>query len=55
MKQGTFRIWVQNLWLEHRDENEGYKQDPGTLKEYWDKYKYWIKREYRHQQKSQNQ
>ena len=43
-----FRMWVQNLWIENCEERLVYKQDPVTIKQYWDTYKWWIKREYQH-------
>ena len=44
-----FRTWVQNLWMDNCEERLVYKQDPITMKQYWDTYKWWIKREYKHQ------
>jgi len=43
-----FRLWVQNLWLENCEERLIYKENPDTIQQYWSKYKWWIKREYRH-------
>ena len=43
-----FRNWVRNLWIENCEERLVYKQDPVTQQQYWDTYKWWIKREYRH-------
>ena len=43
-----FRMWVQRLWIENCEERLVYKQDPVTQQQYWDTYKWWIKREYRH-------
>ena len=46
-----FRHWLHEKWLEHRAELEGYGQPLRyDLNEYFAKYKYWLKREYRHQQ-----
>jgi hypothetical protein len=44
-----FRRWLQQIWYENCKEYEGYNQLPYTLQEYWSRYKYWLKREYRHQ------
>jgi hypothetical protein len=53
MKTNSFRMWCQEKWFEHKDELEGYKQPLSyTAKEYFEKYKYWLKREYCHQQKN---
>jgi hypothetical protein len=51
MKQSKFRLWVQELWMENREEKLTYGEDPVTIKTYWDKYKFWLKREYQHQQR----
>lgn len=48
----AFRHWVQELWMENREEHLTYGEDPYTIKQYWDRYKYWLKREFRHQQKA---
>ena len=47
----NFRAWCQEMWFQHVDEMSAYGQRlPYTAKEYLAKYKYWLKREYRHQQ-----
>ena len=48
----SFRRWVNNLWIDNCEERLLYNQDPATIREYWNKYKYWLKREYKHQLKS---
>ena len=50
----TFRAWLREMWYNHLDELESLGMlPPGyELKEYFAKYKYWLKREYRHQQKN---
>jgi hypothetical protein len=47
-----FRIWVQNLWMENREERLTFGDDPVTIQQYWKTYKWWIKREYRFRQKA---
>ena len=48
----SFRLWLQEKWFEHCDELAGYGQAINyTSQEYFNKYKYWLKREYQHQQK----
>jgi hypothetical protein len=37
--------------LQNCDEHDGYGQPRMTMAEYFSRYKYWLKREYRHQQK----
>jgi hypothetical protein len=48
----TFRAWLREMWYNHLDELESLGMLPAgyELKEYFNKYKYWLKREYRHQQ-----
>ncbi len=45
----AFRFWVQHLWIDNCEERLIYGQEPATIKQYWDNYKWWIKREYRYQ------
>jgi hypothetical protein len=49
----AFRLWVQRIWMDNREERLTVGQDPVTISQYWNTYKYWLKREYRHQ-KAQN-
>jgi hypothetical protein len=52
MKKDThFRRWLAEIWRENCEEHRVYNQLPYTLEEYWNRYKYWLKREYRHQQR----
>lgn len=44
-----FRNWLRNIWLDNCSEHEGFKELPYTMKEYFDKYKWWLKREYKFQ------
>jgi hypothetical protein len=47
----TFRRWLQEMWMRHREEcYEWHTVPEKNLAEYFAKYKYWLKREYRHQQ-----
>ena len=50
----SFRIWLQERWYEHLDELDsiGQKCDY-NVSDYFNKYKYWLKREYRHQMKDE--
>ena len=45
-----FRTWLQELWRANCDEHDGYQEPRYTLQEYFAKYKWWLRREYRHQQ-----
>ena len=45
-----FRHWIQEMWMQHKDEllELGLRCDYDA-KYYFNKYKYWLRREYRHQ------
>jgi hypothetical protein len=51
MKQGPFRIWLHNLWMENKEEHAQHGELPMPLEEYFQRYKWWLKREYKFQQK----
>jgi len=51
MKQGDFRIWVQNIWRENCTENFVWGDPVVSLETYFARYKWWLRREYRHRQK----
>jgi hypothetical protein len=54
MKKTTpFRLWVNNLWFENRDEYDTFSQQGYSLEEYFNRYKYWLKREYQYQLRQQ--
>lgn len=46
-----FRHWLQHKWYEHLDElmTLGQPLPAYNIKWYFNQYKYWLKREYRHQ------
>jgi len=48
-KPSTFRHWVYNIWHENCDECREWQDQEQTLATYWNKYKWWLKREYRYQ------
>ena len=50
-----FRLWVQRLWMENREERLTYDLEPATIKHYWHSHKWWIKREYKHRKKINEQ
>ena len=55
MKRGQFRRWCAEKWYEHKDELESYNQFlTYSAQEYFDRYKYWLKREYKHQTGEKN-
>lgn len=50
MSKQSFRHWCREMWYEHCLELESYGQPvPYSATEYFNKYKYWLKREYRYQ------
>lgn len=52
----NFRSWCHEKWFEHKDELAAYGQAlPHSAREYFAKYKYWLKREYQHQQGNKNE
>jgi hypothetical protein len=45
-----FRNWVHNLWLDNCEERVLYCDgDRLTEQEYFQRFKWWLRREYRHQ------
>jgi len=48
----NFRQWLQQQWYAHCLEIEEWtgRTPDYDIKHYFNKYKYWLKREYRHQQ-----
>jgi hypothetical protein len=48
-----FRTWCREKWFEYRDECEVYMQQPVLdSNKYFNLYKYWLKREYKHQRQT---
>lgn len=46
----NFRTWLQEQWFKYRDECDAYMQQPVLdSSQYFKMYKYWLKREYKHQ------
>ncbi len=46
----NFRAWLQEMWMMHKDELSVLGQQCDyDLAHYFNKYKYWLKREYKHQ------
>jgi hypothetical protein len=51
-----FRNWVHNLWLENCEERAVYAGGGRlTEKEYFQQFKWWLRREYRHQIKKEKE
>ena len=53
-KESHFRSWVRNIWFDNAIERAEYKQLPYTMEEYYQKYKWWLKREYKFQNKQKS-
>lgn len=49
MKTSAFRTWVRELWYENCDEHFQANIPKYTHEEYFQKFKWWLKREYKHQ------
>ena len=49
MKNSNFRYWLEQMWRENRSEREFFNEQPQSLTEYFNKYKYWLKREFKYQ------
>lgn len=46
----SFRIWLQERWFQHKEEMENWAQPVNyDLRQYFNKYRWWLKREYRYQ------
>jgi hypothetical protein len=54
VRESKFRSWVRNLWVDNCEERLTYGQDPATINQYWDTYKFWLKREYKYQRGRNN-
>lgn len=52
MKTVEFRIWLERKFFEYKQECFLNREQEKSLQEYFGKYKYWLKREYRHQMKN---
>jgi hypothetical protein len=50
-----FRAWVYQVWQNNCVERDSYNELPFTQKEYWARYKYWLKREFCHKKSLINQ
>jgi len=52
-KTTKFRLWLNKLWQEHRSEVYAITNKPVDydINDYFNKYKWWLKREFKHQTK----
>jgi hypothetical protein len=44
-----FRLWLHEVWLQNCDEHRDFGELPYTKEKYFQMYKYWLKREFKHQ------
>ena len=44
-----FRRWVEMIWRDNCQERYDWHEDQQTLQQYFARYKYWLRREYRYQ------
>ena len=51
VKTMQFRAWVEQLWQANCEEREQFLEARFSRAEYFQRFKYWLKREYRRQQK----
>lgn len=48
----SFRTWLYNMYLDNCEEHRIVRQTPyKDVQDYFKTFKWWLKREYRHQQK----
>ena len=47
----AFCSWAHQIWLQNCDEHDESHELRYTQQEYFKMYKYWLKREYKHQSK----
>ncbi len=50
----SFRDWLKDLWYENREERAAWGNPTLSLKDYFNQYKWWLRREYRFQQRNKN-
>jgi len=49
----AFRIWVNDCYVRNREERLTYQQEPYKIREYVSKFKWWLRSQYREQQKKE--
>jgi hypothetical protein len=50
-KTSDFRRWVEMIWRDNCQERQEWREDQQTLAQYFGRYKYWLKREFRYQRR----
>ena len=54
-KHSEFRTWLHEIWLQNCDEHREYQTAPLPIEVYFQQYKYWLKREFRRQQRENHE
>ena len=49
MKTTAFRVWLQRIYMEHKDEADSYGLSACDANTYFRMYRFWLKREFKHQ------
>ena len=44
-----FRVWLNEIWLQNCEERLLYNECTYKMQEYFSRYKWWLKREYKYQ------
>ena len=48
-----FKTWIHELWIDNCDELYALRAEKYTEQEYFQKYKWWLRREYQHQKQKE--
>jgi hypothetical protein len=51
----TFRTWLQNIYIDNCEEHDAWGEPRISIRQYFDRYKWWLRREYRFQMRNENQ
>jgi hypothetical protein len=54
-KASNFRLWVEIIWRENCEERKTWQEDQQSIAEYFTRYKWWLRREFRFQTKKTSQ
>lgn len=46
-KETEFRLWLHQMWLANCDEHDFYGEKPYSMSDYWHRYKWFLKGQYR--------
>lgn len=46
-KEKSFRTFVQEMWYKNQEELEAYHLEPYTPQQYFQKYKWWLRNQFR--------